>query len=416
MEFFADKGVDFSKLDFSSSIFFVSDTYVLLCNTDKSKLEFLAEMGVDFNKLGSYDVSKLVADNDIGKLQFLAKVGIDFKLDARTLNSQQVYSLLVNTAQPNLDFLVSQGFDFSELDIKKIDFTKLARDNKFQAFQNVKKYIGEDKIQIASPVGLSSYIKESCFAESDILNKIDVDKIAYPPTVAQNYCNVIIKQQDSNHLVVRGHEAQEVYDYLVNKKGESSTTTTHVFDVYVNPDHVFFSLDGKSEGFYPKGESDSDKGFAYYYAGAVSVIFETLPIFNAFLSIVGSLFSECGNKYMLSFNYKIGAVKDDSPAKEESDRNNYSKASFILSSDQAEKLQVYIDTVKKDCEADNDDHCIYHFSARNDKFFVQDVFRETGLNDVYVDYFVDQGKPSLSLVYIADIPGSSSDIEGGSDF
>ncbi len=460
LEFLIKNGVDLSTLDSYKILALIKDS-------DRDKLEFLIKNGVDLSKvdlskLDSYNICKLVEASDRDKFEFLIKNSVDLS----TLDSSKIYGLVKASDKDKLELLVKNGVDLS-----KVDFAADARNGETSFFQNVRKYINIEDIQTDHSRNFFEYTKESCFARPDPLDKITIDEVLYPLNIAQNFCDIMIKQKDSSILVVRGHKVQKVYDYLLNKIDGSlrdKVKTTHEFDIYINPGHGFFSVDGKTKGFYPNDNNDSKEVLANDYTaehitygtiGGTVFIFalgifslptlcfavpKLLPVtVSALLSSVGTygIYNKFHDTFMPAIDHKIGRMENEDIDKYASETNNNLKVSFILNDNQVKKLVSYISTVQKDCEDNNPDHCMYNFLSRNCMVFLQDAFEAAGLEGHYTDYFTfeqlkqydvssftegystkaliyarfNKALSSVNHVYLSDLPGSNIYIEGDSD-
>ena len=143
---------------------------------------------------------------------------------------------------------------------------RAARSGNMEMMSLLIAHMVEEDIQVNPEASFPLSEAEACEMPSEIqqLKSVPIDQVAFPLTIAQNSCNVMIRMADSKILRVRNADAKEVRDLLMERKYGSewkSDQGTNVLTMYLSPGHGFMRLecqncdDGKpynmNRGFWP---------------------------------------------------------------------------------------------------------------------------------------------------------------------
>jgi len=383
-------------------------TVGLILESDLPTIKRLRKEGLlDLDGLSSDDILNLVQIVDLEKLKHLEKEGLNLaKLDMALLVkavglARLSFDDILNLVQigdlEKLKYLekeVLNGPLFNNLltDSLKLVAEKLARNGKINVLQWLGSFVDAPKIHPNPERNLFQSTINSCLGKPDKLKKIQITEVAYPFSVAQNFCSIMIKLKSSQILVVQGHELQDVYDYLITQRAailqeEPKQTRTHVLDVYINPGHGFLGLDGKVTGFYanddhPYNEELATDNTAEYITAFLAPVFFPVALYALYTGKIPDVFNLA--------DHKLGRITDESNERATSDKGNHLKASFAITEEQANSLQSYLDVVRSDCDAKKAEHCMYNSLSRSCLGFVQDAFKVTGLDGHFVDYFTKE--------------------------
>ncbi|MDP1835469.1 MAG: ankyrin repeat domain-containing protein [Chlamydiales bacterium] len=103
-------------------------------------------------------------------------------------------------------------------------------------------------------------------SEMEILKAVPIEAFAFPLTIAQSSCNVMVRLEDGRVLHLRNVNAVEVRDHLMTAKYGSewvSDQGANVLVAYLSPGHGFLRLEcrncdegqpfNNNRGFYPRG-------------------------------------------------------------------------------------------------------------------------------------------------------------------
>lgn len=132
--------------------------------------------------------------------------------------------------------------------------------------------VGE-KIKLNHQAFFTAEVLEDCLVRhaEDFLETILVENVAFPLTIAQNYCNVMVRLKDGKILKIPNADAEQVRIFLLEKKFGPGVHKEELnrLTMYMNPGHGFLRLECRncdhdkpystSRGFYPTDKRLSEK-------------------------------------------------------------------------------------------------------------------------------------------------------------
>ncbi|MDP1835470.1 MAG: ankyrin repeat domain-containing protein [Chlamydiales bacterium] len=332
------------------------------------------------------------------------------------------------------------------------DIQRAARSGNMEVVGLLISYVIENDIITNRETYFSAEELKACTARSDMawMASLPIEKIAFPLTIAQNFCNVMIRMADGKVLKLRNVDVVQIREYLMSTKYGDGWVSDHganVLTTYLNPGHGYLRLKcrtcdygkpyNKNRGFYPTGKKTPEAK-----AHTVSIVanlgmslaldsthlpvsprkFLTTPVYATVLGVGAGLtvlpldvakqyFRQLKslaqdlviNKYML-FREQTGSVVDDHGYEKDSDFNNLLKVTFYLTDDQARKALRSIENTEHSCKNDPQASCRYYFTSENCVDFVQNVFSDSELAGEIMDYVTDEQVGYGHLHTFTEIP------------
>lgn len=149
------------------------------------------------------------------------------------------------------------------------DLQRAARNGNVEMMGLLLSRYGDEAVKVDPKAFFTMEDLEACLTPSEIgvVESLPIDNVAFPLTVIQNYCSVMIRLKNGEILQVRNADAVEVRDTIMQKKYGpewKSEEGANVLTFYLTPGHGFMRLecrncDGEkpynaNSGFYPLGQ------------------------------------------------------------------------------------------------------------------------------------------------------------------
>lgn len=149
------------------------------------------------------------------------------------------------------------------------DLQRAARNGNVEMMSLLISRYGDEAFKVDPKAFFTMSDLEACLNESEIeiVESLPIDTIAFPLTVIQNYCSVMIRLENGEILQVKNADAIEVRDMIMLKKYGpkwKSEEGTNVLTFYLTPGHGFMRLECRNcddnkpynanSGYYPQGQ------------------------------------------------------------------------------------------------------------------------------------------------------------------
>ncbi|MDP1835074.1 MAG: ankyrin repeat domain-containing protein [Chlamydiales bacterium] len=261
----------------------------------------------------------------------------------------------------------------------------------------------------------------ACTTEGEIeaLKLIPLHKFAFPLTIAQNNCQVMIRMSDGRVLKLSNTDAVEARNYLMKAKfGQEweDDGGRNVLTTYLSPGHFFLRLKcrdcndnsgpyNQSIGFYPTGKFTEEALESFFPRVAKPLRYTTevttaavnaLPVAQSSRESIVQFITEVRNSYKQYVKpglqlvlEQYGASSEEQWYENNSEVINSLKLQFFLSDSQAQESYKRIKKVSKSCREDKKEACLYRFSSANCVDFVQSVLSASGKSGKLMDYVTD---------------------------
>jgi ankyrin repeat protein len=256
-------------------------------------------------------------------------------------------------------------------------------------------------------------------SEIEALKLIPLRKFAFPLTIAQNNCQVMIRMKDGRVLKLSNTDAVEARTYLMKAKygTEWDDDSGHnVLTTYLSPGHGFLRLKcrncnsnskqfNQSIGFYPSGTFTKEalqtflpkfiKRLGHTAEVSLSAI-KTLPLPQSSTDSIVQLILEAKKNFQQNLEPSLelvleqyGSIQEELWYENDSTTRNSLKVQFFLTDSQSQEAFKRIMQVSSSCRGTTKEACIYRFSSANCVDFVHSVFSASGANGQIMDYVTD---------------------------
>ncbi len=309
----------------------------------------------------------------------------------------------------------------SEASVQELAKT-LARVGDTELNSKVYKFISE-RIHADKENYLYPSVIDSCFVHQDNISKLNLNDIDLEHlTIAQNNCDTLVKLKSGKRLLIKGHNAEKVYEYIKEHVETPMEDRTKKFIAYFHPSHAFMGVKSADKsyvaGFSPRSDFNSDevdssfKG-AQYIGGSIAAVAlipslplclatGSSPLYAGMFAIVTALTGVSYASYTKQihlFDRKIGNVGDETAQKLNSKIANSPRVEFLISDDEFAKINTYIENTKNACKENNFDQCAYQVIEHNCVNFVSDVFNAAGYDGAAGAYLSEEQLNSYELSY-----------------
>ena len=313
---------------------------------------------------------------------------------------------------------------------------KLARDGRIYDLKHITDGIDASLLPTNAARYFFNSTIDSCFKFKDSVEKINIEDVDFNPlTVAQNYCDTLVRMKTGRILKLRGNSATGVYKYLseeLSKGANVGNASAHdkncKLDGYFNPGHMFFDIkcsESKENipyrGFYPATGNSMRSDYTaevtvFLGVGVAMVVIMLLMRAIMPKTKVGSvlsglplvafyyLFDKVIYPNFAMIDHKFGRVSDELHSIRDADNMLLPKVSFIMTEEQAQKVKTYIQLVIADCTNNRADKCTYNFLTRNCIHFTDEVFNAAGFSGAMSSY-ISQEQLAASTDY-SDLYGT----------
>jgi len=309
-----------------------------------------------------------------------------------------------------------------KLDIREGSLTALSK-------LQVLKDMGVDpKRLVDSKANIFESTIKSVMSPPDSIENVDVrDVDTEHLTVAQNFFDTLIRMKDGSILKLKGAKAEEVYRYLQKAtKGSNAQPEPEKLNKlveFLDPSHGFIGIEKGSTiypiGFYPKSDTNAEDiiagDFRTETAVACTLFTGSFIGISIGMNLMAEVANNCGYNYgtqtyipsllagvatvlewyMIGENiryvdHKLGRIAEEVGELQSADEKNSLKVSFVMTEEQTQKLESYVETLKKSCDNKSAEHCLYFAPTKNSVTFIQDAFRVAGLEGDPFDYFSEE--------------------------
>lgn len=245
-------------------------------------------------------------------------------------------------------------------------------------------HVVEEEIKVGTEASFTAGDLEACRAKAPTLYFIPIEQVAFPLTIAQNYCQVMVALENGKILRIPNADAQQVRNYILQQKyGNEAVglTESNVITFYLSPGHGFLRLEcqkcddekphNMNHGFYPTGNFFATRKYAPKKDA------------NIVYNVMGMLEEAMGDQK--------GTVNNENWYEDDSDSRNSLKIMFYVDDNQAKAALDRIKEVAASCKSKNPEiACLYNFIQRNCVDFIQEIFVSAGGKGNFAGYFTDE--------------------------
>jgi Ankyrin repeats (3 copies) len=298
-------------------------------------------------------------------------------------------------AKPELAKTINQPDEFGITDVQRA-----GRSGNVEMMNLLLSLLGDEQIKVDAKAFFTQEELEDCLAvnKENFLETLPINDVAFPLTIAQNYCNTMIGLKNGKILKIRNADALEVRAALLEKKygpGAYDTQDLNVLTLYMNPMHAYLRLEcrncdggkpyNENRGFYPLHGTgiisslgaDAGSGVTGFGMGYGMQAF-IVP------SAVGGL-----QVAKFPFVIRRGVVGNEDISESFADVNNLLKIKFYLDDQQAKSALKRIQKTESACNDPYNPTCVFSPAGKNCVDFMLKIFKSAGGRGDFASYFAD---------------------------
>lgn len=256
-------------------------------------------------------------------------------------------------------------------------------------------HCNEKELKVNPKISFLAEDLNDCIVDGVDPQNIPIDQVAFPLTVAQNFCNVMVRLKDGNILKISNADGKQVRKILLEKKFGAHEEKYNVLTMFLNPNHGFLRLEcdncneGKSynenRGFYPLHGTCIVGSMA---GKTISVAGEVL--YGTYSYIPPTIISAGLEVAFFPFSKRHGVIGNEDESELHSDVANELKIEFYVDDRQAKAALKTIQEAATSCSGDYYASCIFSPVGDNCIDFMQRVFKNAGGHGDFASYLNDR--------------------------